>query len=362
MDPSKGPIILFLVDNSASLPPLDPDEKRVAALEKMFTFLQGQPYRLILFGAKREISVDDVTQYDNRGQWTDHLLRLRQGEGGRGRTYPPGTDFRVVLLTDGILDPDPKEWKDEDVPPGVDLKAHVIERLLALLTELKLPLYIILIGNPPAEGVAPGDSEQSPGLILDMVRAANGGGAAPFAQSVANFFGDDGVLLKKFIFRVEPSEGLKKIEPVVKRVVAPSRPVVELQLFFYFVVPLVLFLVFLLGVLVRSFPGPGDVEILELGLGKPIHVAADRGGQAGALARGRTRRTRPPPSPISPRRSTSPGWGSTSRRPSPSTERLLPLAFDELRRTLESFSEEGSKDEKIFALNLDYMAKNLDAG
>ena len=38
-----GGIILFLVDNSASLPPLDPDEKRVAALEKMFTFLEGQP-------------------------------------------------------------------------------------------------------------------------------------------------------------------------------------------------------------------------------------------------------------------------------------------------------------------------------
>ena len=40
-----APVILFLIDNSASLPPLDPDEKRVAALEKMFTFLQGQPYR-----------------------------------------------------------------------------------------------------------------------------------------------------------------------------------------------------------------------------------------------------------------------------------------------------------------------------
>ncbi len=39
----RGPVILFLVDNSASLPPLDPDEKRVEALEKMFAFLKGQP-------------------------------------------------------------------------------------------------------------------------------------------------------------------------------------------------------------------------------------------------------------------------------------------------------------------------------
>ena len=66
-----GPVILFLIDNSASLPPLDPSEKRVTALEKMFTFLQGQRYRLVLFGGRREIFVDDVSQYRNDGQWTD---------------------------------------------------------------------------------------------------------------------------------------------------------------------------------------------------------------------------------------------------------------------------------------------------
>src|SRR5687767_97470 len=69
--PDKGPVILFLVDNSASLPPLDPEEKRVSALEKMFTFLEGQPYRLILFGGRREVYVDDVTHYRNDGAWTD---------------------------------------------------------------------------------------------------------------------------------------------------------------------------------------------------------------------------------------------------------------------------------------------------
>ena len=39
--PAEGPVILFLVDNSASLPPLDPEAERVAALEKMFGFLKG---------------------------------------------------------------------------------------------------------------------------------------------------------------------------------------------------------------------------------------------------------------------------------------------------------------------------------
>ena len=329
----------------------------MAALEKIFTFLQGQRYRLILFGARSEISVDDPSQYNNRGQWTDHFsafVKLKE----IADSYPPGTEFRVVLLTDGILDPDPKEWKDEYVPPGVDLKAHVIRRLLDLLRELKLPLYIILIGNPPAEGVAPGALEQSPGLILDMARAANGAGAAPFAQSVAGFFGDDGVLLKKFIYRVEPSEGLKRIEPVVKRVTAPTRPGVELKLFFYFLLPLVLFLVLLLGVLVRSFPGPGDVEILELGLNQPLHVAADRAGKQGLSLVGKeldaaaTFTYQPPGLDLA-------GGGLDSAGAEPLTEQLLPLALDDLRKRLESLSEAGTKEEKIFALNLDYMAKNL---
>src|SRR6266446_6840259 len=69
--PAGGTLIFFLIDNSASLPPLDPDEKRVAALEKMFKFLEGQPYRLVLFGGRREIFVDDVSRYRNNGQWTD---------------------------------------------------------------------------------------------------------------------------------------------------------------------------------------------------------------------------------------------------------------------------------------------------
>src|SRR5262245_21917013 len=48
--PGRDPVIIFLVDNSASLPPLDPEEKRVTALQRMFQVLQGHPYRLILFG------------------------------------------------------------------------------------------------------------------------------------------------------------------------------------------------------------------------------------------------------------------------------------------------------------------------
>jgi hypothetical protein len=100
------PIILFLIDNSASLPPLDPDEKRVAALEKMFTFLQGQRYRLILFGGRREVFIDDVTRYRNNGQWTDFYFAFEKAR-ELTKGYPEGTAFRIILLTDAIVDPGP---------------------------------------------------------------------------------------------------------------------------------------------------------------------------------------------------------------------------------------------------------------
>src|SRR5260221_2826224 len=273
--PAGGPVIFFLIDNSASLPPLDPDEKRVAALEKMFTFLQGQPYRLVLFGGRKEIFVDDVTRYRNNGQWTDYYFafdRVRE----LIKEYPAGTSFRIILVTDAIPDPEPADWLDQGVPPGADLKAFSNQKLLALIGAMKTPLYVVLVGEPPKDGVRQGDLERAPGLILDMVNAANGAKASPTAQSLASFFKDDGLLLKKFVYRVEPHEGLQKIEPVVKRIVAPSRPRVELGFLGGLVLPIVLFLFLLLGLLVRSFPGPGDVEVVELKDGVPAYVAVDK--------------------------------------------------------------------------------------
>ena len=88
---AKGPVILFLVDNSASLPPLDPEEKRVEALEKMFTFLKGQPYRLVLFGGRHEVYVDDVSQYRNNGLWTDFYFAFLKAQ-ELTKEYPPGTE------------------------------------------------------------------------------------------------------------------------------------------------------------------------------------------------------------------------------------------------------------------------------
>ncbi len=362
---ADAPVILFLVDNSASLPPLDPDEKRVAALEKMFSFLQGERYRLILFGGRHEVFVDDVARYRNNGQWTDFYFAFRKAQEVT-KEYPAKTQFRIILLTDAIVDPSLADWKDMDLFPGVDLKAYSIQMTLDLVREMKIPLYVILVGDPPKEGIAPGDREQSPGLILDMVRAANGALASPTAQSLASFFKDDGVLLRKFIFRVAPHEGLKKVEPVVRRIAAPPRPGVELRFFFFLVFPLLAFLVLLLGALVRSFPGPGDLEIVELSLGVPVHLGVDRlhrlksggwgttglslVGEAGDAAATLT---------YHPSSFDLAGAGLDRSGLDPLSQQLLPLSVDELRKALEHYADQGSKEEKIFALNLDYMAKNM---
>ena len=361
--PGEGPVILFLVDNSASLPPLDPEEKRVAALEKMFGFLRGHRYRLILFGAKDEISVDDVSRYRNDGQWTDfHHAFLRAKE--LAATYPRGTDLRMVLLTDAIADPDPKDWPD--VPKGWDARSQSIRQSVELVRGMGLPLYVVLVGDPAGE-VAGRDREQSPGFVLDLVQAANGSAATPLAQTLASFFHDDGLLLRKFVYRVAPHEGLKKIEPVVKRIASPPRAGVELRIFGYFVLPLLLILVALLGLLVRSFPGPGDLEILELALDQPVHVAADRihrapdgTWSAQGLSLAADARTAAATITLQGGGLELTGAGLDTNGLDPRDAALLPKDLDETRRALEAATEGGAREDKIHALNLDYAARGLD--
>ncbi len=364
--PEDAPIILFLLDNSASLPPLDPSEKRVSALEKMFTFLEGRTYRLILFGGRREIYVDDVRRYRNDGQWTDFYFAFEKAY-ELCRSYPEGTSFRLIFVTDGIMDPRPSDWKDMDVPSGADLKTHVAKRLVARAGEMRIPLYVILVGELPKEGVVEGSAELAPPLILEMIAAANGARASPAAQSLSSFFDDDGLLLKKFVFRVAPYEGLKTIERVVRRIIAPSRGLVELQFLTGLVLPLVLILFLLLGILVRSFPGPGDLEILELGEGTPVHVTADHmhaleGGWAttglclvaDAKEASASLTYQRPTLDLTASGLTTAGLDAQSLR-------LLSLDLDGLRRALREYSDRGTKEEKVYALNLEFMAKSFDA-
>jgi hypothetical protein len=235
-----------------------------------------------------------------------------------------------------------------------------------LVKEMQTPLYVILVGDPPAGGLSMGDREQAPPLVLALVRAANGPEGGRLAQTLASFFEDNGVLVKKYIFRVRPNEGLKKVEPVVRRIVTPPRPTVELRVFSYMIMPLVLFVLLSLGIMVRSFPGPGDLEIVELGSGEPVHVAVDRLHRLNESGWGRglslvgsakdataTFVYQAPPLDLT-------GVGLDGVEADPLTSELLPLGLEELRRALHRYANEGSKDEKIHVLNLEYISQNME--
>jgi hypothetical protein len=363
--PAEGPVIIFLVDNSASLPPLDPHETRVVALKKMLGYVEGRRHRLILFGGQREISVDDVERYRSDGKWTDFYHAFLEAR-RIASSYEKGADVRMVLLTDAIMDPNPADWPD--LPPGEDLTAFSVRKTVELLRKMGVPLYVILVGAAPAKAAVAGDREQSPGFVLEMVRAANGAAAAPLAQTVASFFADDGVLLRKFVYRVPPEEGLKTLEPAVRRIAAPPRPGIELRIFGTFVMPLFLILLALLGLLVHSFPGPGDREILELAFDQAVHVGVDRlhrtrdGGWAtqGLSLVADARAAAASFTLQRPRADFSRSEPDTADL-TPADAALLPLGLDELRSRIETLTESGSREEKIHALNLDYMAKSMSA-
>jgi hypothetical protein len=355
MLPRKGEsVILFLLDNSASLPPLDPQVQRREAIEKIYTFLGGQPYRLVLFGGRSEIFLDAPQHYRNAGQWTDFYFAFRAAV-DLTREYPEGTEFKVVLITDGIIDPSPREWSDQHVPEGADLKAIAGDRTIRLLEESRLPLYVVLIGETVNHA-----------LIERMVVAANGKLASnEYAQGIADFFEDDGMLLRRFIFRLEEEEGLDEIQPIVARIASPSAPRVELSI----AGSLLAAVGVLIGVGVRSFPGSGDREIIELRVGEPVHVAVDRlrrlssdvpawswkglslvesSKNAVATLTAQEESTALPPTGLS-----LDGLDATARS-------LISLPLSDLRERLDLLTREGSKDEQIYVLNLEYVARDME--
>jgi len=354
LQPREGEsVILFLLDNSASLPPLDPDTKRRDAIEKIYSFLKGQPYRLILFGGRNEIYVDAPQHYRNSGKWTDFFFAF-QTVREVAAEYPEGTDLKVVLITDGMIDPSPREWRDQAVPEGADLREEAGSRTVRLLENMGLPLYVILIGE-----------EVDHDLIQRMVVAANGSIAAnDYAQGIADFFDDDGVLLRRFIFRLETEEGLEEIEPIVTRIATPPAPRVE----FGIAGILIGVIAVLVGVGVRSFPGSGDRELIELRTGDPLQIAVDRlrrvsdgpkwswkglslvesSKHAVAMLAAKEQSNELPPT------------GLDIEPIDEIARSLIDLSLEDLREGLEYLAKEGSKDEQIYALNLEYVARDMD--
>jgi hypothetical protein len=154
---------------------------------------------------------------------------------------------------------------------------------------------------------------------------------------------------------------------VVRRIASPPRAGIELRIFGYFVLPLLLILVALLGLLVHSFPGPGDQEILELAADQPLHVAADRIHRAPdgtwstqGLSLTADARTAAATFTLQGGSLDLRGAGLDTRGLDPRDAAFLPLDLDETRRALEAATDAGTREDKIHALNLDYVARGLD--
>lgn len=352
--PADDAVVVFIIDNSASVPPLDPRGHRRAALEKLYGFVEGQPYRLILFGGKREVDLDAPWRYQNRRRWTDFYFAFKQVEEIIA-AYPPGTQFKQILITDGVLDPSPEDWDERREWRDAELYHFVAAETLEQLQRLRLPLYVILVG----------DAVES-SLVAEMVRAANGGvTGSDLVQGISEFFEDDGLLVRRFIYRLEPDHDIEEFAPVVRRIVSPPQPRVELSL----LGSVLLVLALVIGVGVRSFPGAGDQEIVELRRNEPMHIATDRlrrlpwhvpawswkglslvedsKSAAATLTLVDGNKEFPPEGlDLS-------GLDATARE-------LIHLPIPELSERLRQLQSNGDKDQVIYALNLDYVARDFD--
>ncbi len=118
-----------------------------------------------------------------------------------------------------------------------------------------------------------------------------------------------------------------------------------------------------------SVAGPGDLDVIELSLGVPVHIGVDRLHRIEAGGWGTTglslvgdARDAAATLTYQPSSLDITGVGLDTTGLDPLSQQLLPLGIDELRKALEHYADEGAKEEKIYALNLDYMAKNMSPG
>jgi hypothetical protein len=226
---------------------------------------------------------------------------------------------------------------------------------MELLDEMGLPLYVVTVGDLVGSV-----------FVRKMVQAANGRLlGSRYAQNVSEFFEDDGIVLRRFIYHVEALGGLEQIVPIVQRIAQTASYRVELSL----ASSLLLVIAMLVGVGVRSFPGAGDQEVLELRAEHPVHIAVDRLRRISAEV---------------------PSWswrglsfvedtmdadatfklvlGSQELAPEGFAMshldgipgQLLHLSLPELRHRMNELLKSGNKEEMIEALNLDYVAPDFD--
>jgi hypothetical protein len=199
-----------------------------------------------------------------------------------------------------------------------------------------------------------------------MVQAANGtllGGR--YAQGASEFFEDDGILLRRFIYHIEPRGGLDQIVPIVRRITQTSSFRVELSI----ASSLLLVMVILVGVGVRSFPGAGDQEILEMRVDRPTHIAVDKLRRISSDVpswswRGLSIVQEPKDADATFKLQLGsheiPPEGFDLSHLEGIPQELVELPLPELRNRMDELLKSGNKQDMIEALNLDYVAPDFD--
>jgi hypothetical protein len=353
----KG-VNILLVDNSRSVPNMDRTRDRIAVLKELLGMLQGYENRLILFGGRNEIALDEPNKFINDGWHTDYYYAFEAGVRIR-REYPKDCDVKMIFITDGIMDAFPVDYPEHFFTSRAQAMDFARQQSYRVLEESHIPLYIILLGGQYDEYFMEQLSIKANGLAR----------ANPLMERAAEFLGNNGFLLRKFIYRIPENAKTPEIKKVFHEITHEDKPRFEYALIGVLALALLAFVV----VSIRSFPAPGDREVIDLVEGVPVLLGAGI-RDSGVISNLSSAR---PKGGLQQVATTSHALGSlsyqrrnfdfTSRgllavtKLDPIAKRLLDVDIQVLSAKLDEMEKRGTDEEIIAATDLKYYCSNLDA-
>lgn len=353
----KG-INILLMDNSRSVPHLDPDKSRQEVLAEIEQMLAGYGNRLILFGGRNELDTDRADRFISDGWHTDYYFAFEAAVKLR-KEYPPDCDVRIIFITDGLMDAFPSDYPEEQFTMKSQAQSHARNLTLQLLQENPIPTYIILLG----------DRYDHYFMQQISIRANGIARANPLMEKAAEFLNNNGFLFKQFIYPLPPQSTMKDVRKVIRTIRHEGVPRIEWVLLGLLILAVLTFVV----MAVRSFPAPGDQEIIQLVEGVSVLIGADIRDSSVIAHDGHARRksglqqvtaTAHAIASISFQRR---NFDFTARglqgmtKLDPVSRQLLDVDVQKLSKKLDEMEKSGSDEEIIAATDLKYYCSNLDA-
>ncbi len=352
----KG-VNILLFDNSASVPVTDKPMNRVKILDDVLNLLDGYENRLLLFGGRHEIRLDEPNRFINDGRHTDYYYAFRSAIRIRAE-YPASCPVKIILLTDGILDAFPSDYPDEHFKTKAEAMTFSREQTLKLLDEHPVPTYIIVLGD-----------RYDKFFIQQIAVHANGFSRAnPLFERAAEFLQNKGIFLQQFIFPVSKAEGVQGITRAVRTITHQENSLLP----YYLATLLLLVILVLVIVLIQTFPAVGDLEIINLVEGVSILIGAgvrdpDVIANPGHIKRKRgLQHVTAVQYALASLSYQKRDFDFTSRglqgltRLEPAARQLLDLNIRQLAARLDEMEKSGTDSEIIIATNLKYYCSNLE--